>query len=87
MRVLEDHWPRAVKAAGIERHMPLKNGTRHSLGMQLRNQQGWSIENIALRLGHSGHGVTAKYYAQGELELIRALVDGKTVAKWLPTEK
>lgn len=86
VKSLQGFWERALKRAGLK-HIPLKNGTRHSRGMQLRNQEGWSLENIALVLGHSNSGVTARFYARGEVELVRALVEGEKVAKGLPTGK
>jgi len=84
--VLDNNWQLALKRARLK-PIPLKNGTRHSLGMQLRNQEGWTIENIALRLGHREQRTTAVFYARGEVELLRALVEGPAVAKRLPTKK
>ncbi|MBI4798263.1 MAG: tyrosine-type recombinase/integrase [Desulfarculus sp.] len=52
-------WKQALRAAGLE-HVPLKNGTRHSLGFALRHA-GADMDGIARVLGHSNPKTTRVY--------------------------
>lgn len=67
-------WRKAVKAAGLD-PIPLKNGTRHSLGMRLRNLDGWQDDEVSLTLGHKSTATTRRFYARPELALLKAKRD------------
>ncbi|MFH1036148.1 MAG: tyrosine-type recombinase/integrase, partial [Pseudomonadota bacterium] len=73
--VLRKIWIQACTAAGLE-PIPLKNGTRHSAGMQLLNLQGADFEDVRLLLGHSDSTMTRRY-AQPGLARLKGLRDGK----------
>lgn len=83
---LEDHLRRlfvaAAKAAGLP-EIPLKNATRHSLGMQAINVHQWGIEAASRILGHTSLAHTRKY-ARAGTGLVRDLLDQKVLT--LPTK-
>ncbi len=68
---LRDTWRRACKAAG-QPYMPPKNATRHSLGMQLRDE-GWDAHLLARQLGHASPEHTMKTYVQDSTARLRAM--------------
>lgn len=70
--VLHTVWTKAVAEAGFA-PLPLKNGTRHSRGMQALNLEGWGIEAVRRLLGHTSAEHT-KRYAQAETGLLRELL-------------
>lgn len=68
-------WARAVEAAGLPPIM-LKNGTRHSRGMQLINHvEGATVDDAAALLGHRSTRTTTRFYAHPEIGRLRGLVD------------
>lgn len=68
-------WARAVEAAGLPPIL-LKNGTRHSRGMQLVNHtEGGTVADAAELLGHASERTTTRFYAHPEIGRLRRLVD------------
>ena len=65
----------AVEAAGLPQ-IPLKNATRHSLGMQAVNVHQWGIEAASRILGHPSLAHTRKY-ARAGTGLVRELLNSK----------
>ncbi|MFH1034384.1 MAG: tyrosine-type recombinase/integrase [Pseudomonadota bacterium] len=62
-------WAQASEAAGVA-VVPLKNGTRHSRGMQAINLEHWSLEEVRRLLGHTSQAHTRRY-AEAGVELLR----------------
>jgi integrase len=73
-------WHRAVAAAGLP-PIPLKNGTRHSAGMQRLNLDGWHDSSVAMLLGHATSRTTQQFYARPQVALLKRLVDKDGHAK------
>lgn len=71
---LANLWRRALEDAGLA-WLPLKNGTRHSRGMQALNLDGWGMEAVRRLLGHTSTAHTRKY-AEADVELLRDLLTG-----------
>lgn len=68
-------WAQAVRAAGLP-PIKLKNGTRHSRGMQMVNcVEGATVDDAAALLGHRNTRTTTTFYAHPELGRLRNLVD------------
>ena len=63
-------WKKALQASGLKLRVPLKNATRHSLGMQLHNERGVSLEMVGRIFGHTSPQHTRKY-ARAEVEAVR----------------
>ena len=74
-------WREAVEAAGYP-PIDLKNGTRHSRGMQAYNLQGADLEAVRRILGHTSVAHTRKY-AQAETGTIKGILDRGGVVKSL----
>lgn len=71
-------WATALQRAKLP-HIPLKNGTRHSRGMQAINVEGWDSADAQAMLGHANAGTTNKYYARPEAGRLKRLVDAPVV--------
>lgn len=78
-------WRSALEAEGLE-HLPLKNGTRHSRGKQLRDA-GWDPHLIARLLGHASTHHTMRYYVEDDAETLRKKLTAGKIVNHLSTRK
>ncbi len=74
--ILNRIWRKALRRAGLP-HVPLKNATRHSRGMQAINLDGWGVADAQALLGHTSPSTTLRFYAHTESARLRGLVDGR----------
>ena len=71
--VLRKNWNKYCRLAGVK--VSLKNGTRHSGASQARNR-GIDLSVISKALGHSSLQVTARHYADLNVEHLRKVTEG-----------
>ncbi|MBI5522406.1 MAG: site-specific integrase [Desulfarculus sp.] len=83
--ILNSIWRDALEEAELE-PIPLKNGTRHSRGKQLRDA-GWDPHLIARLLGHASTHHTMRYYVEDDAETLRDKLTAGKVVNLLSTPK
>ena len=72
-RTLDYWWRKGLQGAGLTRHIPLKDGTRHSVASQALNR-GVDLSVIGDFLGHKDFRTTRARYAHRRIDTLRAVL-------------